>query len=433
MILLTFLLLPDNFREHAPRVENETSIVFYLEPIDRPKECPKCKELGTLIKHGEDKPREIRDTDSGGKFVGLVIKTPRYKCKSCNKTSTHKFESIHESRQMTKRLVESIEKKSTYESLTSIAEGLGFKDIQTVKRIADNYLEEMNKSPLKTPKKLAVVILHMKDKNRLFFIDLETYNNEPSIIDIQSSVSVSKIINVFKRLNTEEIDIVLTEAHMKLWRWIKLNSSPNSNYQFIIHGRSLLKENEQQIRDVFELMAKGTDYSISKRGLNTNQNKDKMMKLATENESFKPYLNFYESTNQDFDKSRGFYKNLASAINVGRKNKNLDLLNDYFINIINLKDPIIAYDALNNKYDDLYLNLERIIKNVEKEGPGHSYDILRNRILYGSKATKRPTFVSPAKLSNSELIDIMTFGKSLPLKRGFHVPISELIEIFKDD
>src|SRR5699024_12706277 len=116
---------------------------------------------------------------------------------------------------------------------------------------------------------------------------------------IQSSVRDSKIDIVFKRLNTEEIDIVLTEPYEDLCGWIKFSSSKRSNYQLIIHGRSLLKENERQVRYVFELMSKGTDYSISKRGLNTKQNKDNMMKLAAENERFKHYLNFYESTNQD--------------------------------------------------------------------------------------------------------------------------------------
>src|SRR5699024_5669361 len=195
----------------------------------------------------------------------------------------------------------------------------------------------------------------------------------------------------------------------------------------------LLKENERQVRYVFELMSKGTDYSISKRGLNTKQNKDNMMKLAAENEGFKPYLNFYESTNQDFNKSRGFYENLVSAINIGNKTKNLKLLSKYFENIVNLKDSIIAYDALNKRYDNLYLYIKKIIKNVDKEGSEDSYDIFRNRIVYGLKATKRPTFVSPDKLSNSELINIMSLGKPLPLNTGFHVPISELIEIFNED
>src|SRR5699024_9605244 len=159
---------------------------------------------------------------------------PRYKCKSCNKTCTHIFESIHKSRQMTKRLVESIERKSTYESLTSIAEGLGLNDIQTVKRIADTYLEEMNNSPIITHEKLEVLIVHIKNKERLFFLDVDTYNNEPSIIDIQSSVRDSKIDIVFKRLNTEEIDIVLTEPYEDLCGWIKFSSSKRSNYQLII-------------------------------------------------------------------------------------------------------------------------------------------------------------------------------------------------------
>lgn len=425
---MNFLDLLDDFIESEPRKENETSIIFNLEPKVKMAFCPLCKRKDTLIRHGYAPNREVRDTNFSGKFVELHIKTPRYKCKSCDKTCTHIFESIHPRRQMTKRLVESIERKSMYNSLTEIATEFGLADIQTVKRIGDNFLEEMQNEPIKTPEELGVLIVSMKNVDRLFFIDLKGDGKGPSIIAIQDKVSVRQVNEAFNRIKTNDIDMVLTEARCNLWRWISMNIS--AEYKLIIYGPSVLWENERLLRTIFEKLSTETVHYLTDSELSSIKNKETLKELAEVNTEFKPYYDYFVDTNLSYDKQRGSYKELAMTISVGIKNNKINLLKEYIENVIQLNDNISAYDSFDGSLEEIYQDLLEIIKTIEIQGNGYSYEALKNRVLFSTRATKRAVFESPMNLSRIELSEVLKGTRELPLKSGFGVPIALLKEEF---
>lgn len=423
---MNFLDLQDKLREYKPRYEDETSITFYLEPTKRPEECENCFEKNTLVKHGNVNNREIRDTNFSGKFVGLSIKTPRYRCKNCGKTQIHKFSFIHEKRAVTNRLAKSIGKKSLDSSYSKIAQEYGFDGSHTVRRIGNEYLEELRNSPIMPPDSLAVLIVEVKEKDRLFFIDLDTYETGPSIIDIQDKVSDSAITTTFEeRFEKNNIKMVLIEPYKNLKRWIN-GHLYQKNPEYIVFGPGILKENEERFREVFEMFTLNDIYYLTPKPLTTHGNKSTLQKFSKENKSFEPYYEFIKSTNLSFDNKCGSFTNLARTITVG--NEHLELLEEHIENIDSLYEPISKYDTYSSKWNSLHEDIEKIVRKIEKQGNGYSYDALKNRLLYFNSATKPAVYSS-----SSEVVRYMQTGGKLPIVSGFHVPIIELLKEFSDN
>lgn len=418
---MNILDLDDDLIEYKPREESDTSIVFYLEPRYRLKKCPKCR-AGELNRNGYARNRKIRDTNFTGKFIELNIRAPRYQCGNCKKTTTHPFESIHSNHGMTKRLVKDIQKKTLTSSYVKISCEYGYRDNQTIKRIGDSYLEELNELPLKTPEQLAILVIKMKEKFRLFFIDMDTYSAGPSLIDIQKKINFKKLTKVIDRLDTKKIELVLTEPEKKLNRWVQFNIN---NIDIVNYGPSVLRKNKEIFRSIFNKLSYNTPYYLSPKELESTQNTKNIELLSKEKPEFTPYYDFYLDNLKGYDKVRGFYKQLATTYCVDRNNNSLNLFKEFFDEMTLLKDTISAYDAYIDKWDDLYADIKKLIQYFEKQGNGYSYDALRNRLLYGTSATKYPVFKKP---SRDDLISHMTFGTPIPLEVGFHVPISELLQ-----
>ena len=84
------------------RVEVDNNLRYELEPIQRPTQCPQCKDSNIVVQAKTQ--RKARDLNEFGKMVGIVINGHRYKCKTCGKTWTDQFQGIDANAKMTVRM-----------------------------------------------------------------------------------------------------------------------------------------------------------------------------------------------------------------------------------------------------------------------------------------------------------------------------------------
>ena len=106
------------------RVVIGNSIRYELEPIDRPKQCPQCKD-NNIISHSKTK-RKARDLNEFNHMVGVVINGHRYKCKTCGKTFTEQYFSIDDNAKMTTRMRDYIREQALLKPFSHTLKNLIF-------------------------------------------------------------------------------------------------------------------------------------------------------------------------------------------------------------------------------------------------------------------------------------------------------------------
>lgn len=93
----------------------------FIEPADA---CQKCGVIGALYKHGT-KALSFRDTPMFGKHVMLKATVQRYRCRECGETFIQSLAGIDPDRRMTTRCVEFIQAQCIRDSFTRLAEHVG--------------------------------------------------------------------------------------------------------------------------------------------------------------------------------------------------------------------------------------------------------------------------------------------------------------------
>lgn len=76
--------------------------------------------------------------------------------------------------------------------------------------------------------------------------------------------------------------------------------------------------------------------------------------------------------------------------------------------------------------------MNNLIKEIEKKGRGYTFDVLRAKTLFGTKATKKPKYgtLGFGKYSDN-VFDGVAEGASLYNEESWGVDISTLLEILK--
>jgi transposase len=76
------------------------------------------------------------------------------------------------------------------------------------------------------------------------------------------------------------------------------------------------------------------------------------------------------------------------------------------------------------------------IKHIEKFGRGYSFEVLRAKVLFGTKATQRPKYKDSgySRIGNAFSNRFNDFSYKEPqLERGFGISIPQLLKIMEKD
>jgi len=81
--------------------EEESRVIFKVEPVDGKQSCPCCRSH-QVIRNGKDGYRRIRHLDIAGKECLIEAPRIRLKCKSCEATYAYQYEFVRGKQQYTK-------------------------------------------------------------------------------------------------------------------------------------------------------------------------------------------------------------------------------------------------------------------------------------------------------------------------------------------
>ena len=78
-------------------------------------------------------------------------------------------------------------------------------------------------------------------------------------------------------------------------------------------------------------------------------------------------------------------------------------------------------------------SMNNLIKSIEKAGRGYTFDVIRAKILYSTKATRKPVYKAKPKWDDSyKYMSYFTFMEERELICGNIVDLIELEQLFKN-
>lgn len=425
------------------RVVIGNSIRYELEPIDRPKQCPQCKD-NNIISHSKTK-RKARDLNEFNHMVGIVINGHRYKCKTCGKTFTEQYFSIDDNAKMTTRMRDYIREQALLKPFSHTAKELDI-SVPTIERIFADYVAEMeSKRQLIAPRVLGMDETMLNGVYRGMFVDVEArriidmtedrklhtvrywLNRLPqkervecATIDMWGSYKTAiqmELPNVFivvdkfhviKHLN-EALDIIRKKCaselpdkerkHIKGNRWLLLSNSESLDFMSQCRLHDLLfsypvfakpHELKEQFREIY---------------------------LAETRQEAEALFDKWKQDCQGYPQFEAF----------------ADMVENWRTEIFNYFD--------NRFTNAITESLNRVSKEISAQGRGYNFKVLRAKILYRNTAVKQAKYsyhkqsIEPHELK--DLIDIeFTSPEVMTVRANAYaissgVDIDELSELLK--
>ncbi len=416
-------------------------VVYYLTSTYKPN-CPACHSTLCHV-HGATS-REVRDLNSFGHRVGLIIEGHRYKCLDCGKVYSETYTEIDTKSRLTNRLRKQFEKDSLKKPFLQIAEEYSVSET-TVRKVFSAYVERLNNERIyKTPRVLGIDEAHLNKQMRGVFTDID----KGLILEILPKRSKQTIIDFINTLpNSYEIRVVT----MDMYRPYREAVQECLPYAKIVIDKFHVV---QMVTNALETVRKTYKATLSK----TERNQ-------LTHDRFVLLKNHEDLTPLEFEKMKIWFakfpllesayrlkESFRDIYNAKTKERAISAYNEWKSSIgedmsvfLDVCDTIDRWHTeIFNYFDYSYTNAytescNNLIKCIEKAGRGYSFEVLRAKVLYGTSATKKPQYISPRYDSSYAMIDCAKIGyvseRILPysksLETGYGVSIPQLQEILQ--
>lgn len=390
--------------------QNEHFYRFTVEKKEPPYMCMQCGCV-QLIHEGDSigdnvefklhqvKERTVSDISMHGKAVRIVVRHRRFKCSACGGTFYEYLDSIERNGKVTIRLVDHIKRLTLKRPFTHIAEEYGISHT-SVRRYFQEYVAEQEKDRyLVAPKVLGIDEAHLNKTMRGVFTDTE--NNvllEITPDNLKRTIKATiQSMEGYKNIEVATVDmnagykyavnelvpdafVVIDKFHVIKYAQEALNSIrvkikqglPKDERRFLTRDRWVLQRNKEDLewKDIERRMDWFKRYPLLekaywlKEGIRDvyNYSKDKQ-------EALERFAKWESEIPKEFKE----FKEIRRTFN-------------------NNKTEIFNYfdKPFTNAYTE---SVNNIIKQVEKNGKGYSFDVLRAKVLYGTQATlKKPKY-----------------------------------------
>lgn len=384
--------------------DSEQYYKFVVEAKEPPIFCTSCGGFiaeGKQYKLHDKRPRTVADVDLRGKKVVIEIIQKRYKCPECGDNFTEYFHSIARNDKVTQRLFkrmgeESIKGKNTFKS---VAEQYGVTDT-TVKRAFQEHVDELYKGRvLIAPRVLGIdeVYLHEEGVERkqpyAVFTDIE--NKE--IIEFLEGNSKELVIETIKSMEGYENIETVTMDMNSGYRHAVLETIPNAFCvvdHFHVIQKANMKLNDMRAKIQSKLPEGDKKELFKQRGRITANREDlkedalfeldavleKYPKLQQAYQIKEGLREVYKQTSK-YDAFQQYYKWEQSLPKDAKEMKGIQRM------INRLKQEVFHF--FDGNYTNAYTeSFNNVIKRIVRLGVGYSYDVLRAKILFGTKATE---------------------------------------------
>lgn len=425
------------------------SIKYVVEKTKEVKRCRKCLKKGYVGGNGYDAPRIVHDLPAHGKLVFLEIKVRRFKCNhpDCGKTFSDKFDCVGDKQQMTHRLRDYIKKESVGRTFTSVAQEVGV-SISTVKRLFDEFVEE-NEHKLKysPPRVMGIDENHIHKTFRFVIVDVE----RGMLLDMLPTNDSKYLLPFFQRMtNKQDIEVVIMDMHrpyhtlitevipsaaivvdkfhviqlvnrkMDVIRASITRPLSKSEREALSGLNHMMKANQEDIASSTAMALRATFAKYPALG-DIYYLKEKIREMYSTKSRKVAGVIFLDFINEA-KKSRKPMQQAANTFELWAR----EILNyfDYF------DESESFYNMMTNAKTE---NYNKKINKHNADSKSLTFEQLRYKVLFDSRATKLPAFkVKQAAYSESNTFKYLTpNGFKLPdmeFVQGFGVDWCELLE-----
>lgn len=391
------------------REEFDENVRYDLSPSKVCLCCPVCGSVD-FKKHGVLR-RKVRDLSEYGKLVGLVIKVHRYMCKDCFATWSDTFESIDENAKMTKRMRVYIQKKSLQEPFLRISDELAV-SVSTIKRIFLDYAKDIDsRHALSAPKILGMDENYLNGAYRALYVDIE----HARIIDMTADRKLKTVKAWLSRLPNKEYVKCVTIDMWGSYKGAVESELPNT--PIVIDKFHVIKH----VQEAFDSIRKGLRDSLThKERVDIKNNRWLLLRNAEDLDN--TGRSRLRSLLESFPQFETPYKlkEQFRDIYLAEDRKTAELLFDEWESDSSVY-PAYAevsmmvrnwHTEIFNYFDYPYTNattesLNHLAKEIAARGRGYSYEVLRVKVLYGTKISKPAKYAYyPDEIESSIVSDV---------------------------
>ncbi len=381
--------------------EDDDNMHIWVETVSTPPACMHCGSLPNFSKYGK-KEQLFIDMPLWEQRVGIIVMRQRYKCKECGGVFFEPLESMDDKRLMTKRLIDYIERESINRKYTKVAESVGL-DEKTVRNIFHEYVLRLEETiPRVFPTWLGIDEIHIIGKPRGVLTDIErrllydfTIERTKAVLDVYFGSVPLK--------DREQVQYVT----MDMWKPYK-----DAVYRFFPNAMVIVDKFHvvKELNIIMDKMRKTYKDGLSKDELkqlkrdryilrtrrhNLNM-KDEIILQTWESqypELYQAYLHkerFYDifNTSKDSTEAKQRFDEWKETIPQYMRK----YTKSFLTSLKNWETEILNYfDChLTNAFTE---GLNGMIRSMNKEGRGYSFDVLRAKLLlaYGKARVVKPT------------------------------------------
>jgi len=372
---------------------DETDIDYHItaEMASPPSYCPQCGCVANLQGYG-GKEQLFLDTPSHGKRVGVKLHRKRYRCKECSRTFLEPLKFMDESRAMTTRLIEYIEKQSLKRTFTSLSDEIGL-DEKTIRNVFKDYARELEKhTHFTTPKWLGIDEAHLLHNYRCVISNVR----ERTIVEILKNRNKPTVIDYLKQLpNKEYVEIVC----MDMWPTYRDSAKlalPHAKIVIdkfhVVKGANIAlekirKEIRRTLTDTQRKTLMHDRYTLLKRKAKLKP--FQLLKLESWTLNF-PQLGLAHRLKEEFFDIFDTSVDRYEAMNRYQewKGQTPSSMKPYFADLNtsmkNWEKEIFNYfDLPDKRATNAYTEtLNGLIKIMNRNGRGYSFDVLRTKVLF---------------------------------------------------
>lgn len=381
--------------------ERKNDYRIIAEYIKEPQVCPHC--FSSLISRNGTRRALFMDTPIRGKRVGIEAIRKRYICKnlSCGKSFSQSLLGIDDKRDATTRLVQYIREQSLKRTFSSIADEVGVA-VNTIKNVFGQHVIslELSHKP-KTPRWLGIDEIHIIKRPRCVLANIR----ENTIFDLLVNRNKSLVARRVSNLDVRAVELVA----MDMWqpyRDVVLELVPQAN--IIVDKFHVVRMANVALETVRKSTRKSLSEKIRRKLvkdrfilLRRHQDLDDFDKLSLDlwSKEFpllgkaywlkEDFYDVYQATDR-FEAMERYREWLVSVP------KELEpAFGEMLKAIRNWEKHIFAYfdhaPRVTNAFTE---SLNNLIRHVNRNGRGYSFDVLRAKLLYGEgvKKYQRPVY-----------------------------------------
>jgi transposase len=396
--MTNFLNLPNWEVASVKQSAHDYRVEATYTPV--PERCPHCPDslfAGKVYRHGTFE-QEVMDLPSHGKRVGITLKRVRMRCQECNRTFPQPLPDVDEKGTMTCRLVRHIEKESLKKTFASVAEDVGVAP-NTVRAVFLAHVAHLEETTFfETPERLGIDEVFLLKRARAVFTNLK----ERTIIGVLPDRLKKNVNRHLRTLTPDRVKVVAIDM-CKSYKLAVREVMPNA--AIVVDKFHVVRMANRCLEDVRKSFRSGLESKDRRKLMHDRfvllrRNKDlddeQRKTLADWQARFPKLTAAYTVKEAFFDlwdsPDRATAAERFKAWEYGITER--EMLKAYQPLLTAWRDweqEILAYFE-HRETNAVTEALNGIARRIERDGRGYSFEVMRAKMLFGSRSQKRPPY-----------------------------------------